>query len=169
MKIKLPIHQNFTEDVIAKTGDTPFLEQLEFNIEQLNYRLSVLASIDVTVKENQSYFLMVCDSVLVIIRAVLLEKGQKNYTIQRYLKTFGLERQLSDLEAYLASNFSIYNKSIKDVLKFITDKFICHVDNTDFMEIGNANFIMSTFMNPYVDCNLQSIINKINTIINKTY
>ena len=53
MKIKLPIPQNFTEDVIAKTGDTPFLEQLEFNIEQLNYRLSVLASIDVTVKENQ--------------------------------------------------------------------------------------------------------------------
>ena len=54
MKIKLPIPQNFTEDVIAKTGDTPFLEQLEFNIEQLNYRLFVLASIDVTVKENQS-------------------------------------------------------------------------------------------------------------------
>ena len=168
MKIKLPTPK-ITDDIIAQIGDKPFLEQLEFNIDQLNYRLSILASIDVTVKENQSYFLMVCDSALVIIRAVLLEKGQRNYTIQRYLKVMELDKQLSDLENYLGSNFSIYDKSIRDVLKFITDKFVCHIDNTDWEDIGNANFIMSTFMNPHVDCNLQSIINNINTIKNQTY
>lgn len=95
MKIKLPTPQRITEDIIFQTSDTPFLEQLEFNIDQLNYRLSILESIDVTVKENQSYFLMVCDSVLVMLRALLLEKGRNNYTIQRYLKSFGLEKQLS--------------------------------------------------------------------------
>lgn len=100
MKIKLPTPK-ITDDIIAQIGDKPFLEQLEFNIDQLNYRLSILASIDVTVKENQSYFLMVCDSALVIIRAVLLEKGQRNYTIQRYLKVMELDKQLSDLENYL--------------------------------------------------------------------
>ena len=62
--------------------------------------------------------------------------------------------------------FSWTDKSIRVTLKFIADKFVCHIDPIDTEDLGFANFYMSHLGNPYVENNLESIMHQLFSIIN---
>jgi len=140
----------------------PFAEQIAFNIEQLEYRYERLSGVDTTKKENQSEYLMLFDSLLSLFRALFLERGTKPYSIQNFYREKGQNDVAQKIDDYLDSQmFSWSDKSIRDVLKFIADKFVCHVDPILYEDLGWANFYMSSLMNPCIKNNLKDIMNTI--------
>jgi hypothetical protein len=145
----------------------PFAEQIVFNLEQLYYRFSRLSEIDATKKENQKEYLMIFDSFLSLFRALFLEKGTKQYSVQNYYREKGQDDVAKKIDDYLDSKmFSWNDKTIREVLKFIADKFVCHIDPISTEELGLANFYMSHLGNPFVENNLQQIMESITQIIN---
>ena len=158
------------EDVYKSLYERPFAEQIAFNMEQLNYRFARLSTIDLTKHENQKEYLMLFDSFLALFRALFLEKGNKQYSIQNYYRAKGQDEIAKEIDAYLDGKmFSWMDKSIREVLKFIADKFVCHIDQISRDDLGMANFYMSHLNNPYVDNNLQDIMKHIFLIINKSH
>ena len=156
------------ENTIISLYQRPFAEQVVFNLEQLNYRYIRLSQIDKTKKENQSEYLMLFDSFIVLFRALFLEKGPKQYTVQNYYRTKGEDDIANKLDDFLDSKmFSHRDESIREILKFIADKFVCHIDPITRTDLGNANFYMSHLGNPYVDNNLNDIMRTISAIMKK--
>lgn len=144
----------------------PFAEQVAFNLEQLNYRYFRLSQIDTTNKENQKEYLMLFDSFLAL--ALSLEKGAKQYTVQNYYRMKGEVDIAHNIDEFLDSKmFSWSDKSIREVLKFIADKFICHIDPIERDDLAYANFCMSHLGNPHVSNNLKDIMHTIFEIIKK--
>jgi hypothetical protein len=144
----------------------PFAEQIAFNIEQLNYRYKRLSQIDTTNKENQNEYLMLFDSFLALFRALFLEKGAKQYTVQNYYKEIGNDDVATKIDDFLNSKmFTHREESIKEVLKFIADKFVCHIDPIKLCDLGNANYFMSHLSNPYTYNNLKDIMHTISEIM----
>ena len=66
-----------------------FAGQVALNIDHLNYRYNRLKSINVTNPSNNEEFLMVFDAFLVLFRALFLENGDVQYTIQHNLRAKG--------------------------------------------------------------------------------
>lgn len=146
--------------------ERPFAQQIAFNMEQLEYRFARLSAIDLTKRENQKDYLMLFDSFLALFRALFLEKGNKPYSIQNYYIAKGQAEIAKDIDDYLDGKmFSWKDKSIREVLKFLSDKFVCHIDPITREDLGLANFYMSHLGNPYVDNNLQDIMKKIYQIM----
>ena len=146
----------------------PFAEQIAFNIEQLNYRYKRLSQIDTTNKENQNEYLMLFDSFLALFRALFLEKGTRQYSVQNYYREKGDTNIADEIDNFLDSKiFSWSDKSIREVLKFIADKFVCHIDPIDREDLAYANFCMSHLGNPYFDNNLNDIMHIISKIMKK--
>lgn len=144
----------------------PFAEQITFNIEQLNYRFARLSEIDTTQKENQKEYLMIFDSFLALFRALFLERGAKQYTVQNYYRAKGEDDKAQKIDDFLDSKFfSWSDKPIREVLKFIADKFVCHIDPISRDDLGLANFYMSNLGNPYLGNNLQNIMKNLSQII----
>ena len=144
----------------------PFAEQIAFNIAQLNYRYARLSEIDTTKKENQEEYLMLFDSFLALFRALFLEKGANQYSVQNYYRAKGEDDKAQEIDDFLDGKiFSWSDKSIREILKFIADKFICHVDSISNDDLGLANSYMSHLGNPYVDNNLVCIMCTISEII----
>ena len=145
-----------------------FLERFSFNIDLLNYKLSRIEEIDVRDKDQQFEYLTIFDSTITQIRAMLLERGKRNYTFQNYFNEIGKPDIAQKLDEYLDNPFDAQNsRSIRTALKFISDKFICHLDEIDSIDLGNANYIMSVLSNPYVDTNLKEILTKLTAIISE--
>lgn len=156
------------ENTYLSLYQKPFAEQIVFNIEQLNYRYARLSEIDTTKKENQKEYLMRFDSFLSLFRALFLEKGAKQYSVQNYYRSKGEGDKAQEIDDYLDSKiFSWSDKSIREVIKYIADKFVCHVDPISNEDLGLANFYMSHFSNPYVNNSLKDIMNTISQIMNK--
>ena len=144
----------------------PFAEQIAFNLEQLNYRYTRLSEIDTTKKENQKEYLMLFDSFLALFRALFLEKDTKPYSVQNYYRAKGEDDKAQEIDDFLDSEiFSWSDKSIREVLKFIADKFVCHIDPIEWDDLAFANSCMSHLANPYVNNNLQQIMESISHII----
>lgn len=142
------------------------IEQIAFNIDLLNYKLSRLEQIDVHLKENQFEYLTVFDSAVVQVRAMLLEKGKKNYTFQNYFKEIGKPDIAQEIDAYLDTPFDGHDDiSIRTALKFLSDKFICHLDEITATDLGNINYIMATLSNTYSEYSLKDILGRIRNII----
>ena len=121
----------------------PFAEQIAFNIAQLNYRYARLSEIDTT-------------------------KGAKQYSVQNYYRAKGEDDKAQEIDDFLDGKiFSWSDKSIREVLKFIADKFVCHIDPIEWDDLAYANSCMSHLSNPYVDYNLKYIIDKIFEIMRK--
>lgn len=145
--------------------DMLFLDQFFFNQEQLVYRINRAWNIDRTVKENQSEYLMAFDSALCLFRAMFLEKLPNNYTYQNYFQKTGKPEIAENINNYLDGPFDCTGKSIRQVLKFIADKFVCHVDSITNTDLGLANAWMASLGNPYFENNLLAIVENLNKII----
>lgn len=167
MHLQVPISkiaEVLKDDIMQK----PFLEQFEFNIEMLNYRLDRLSNIKMIDERNYMEYQMIFDSVMCLFRALLLEnpKLKKNYTVQNYLRLCHLDNKADALDAYLDQSFEWAEMSIRETLKFITDKFVCHVDEVDVSDIGLVNALISHLANPCSEINMEAIVTNINNIIN---
>jgi len=157
------------EDKYISLYVKPFLQQVVFNMEQLNYRFARLSEFDTTKKENHNEYLMVFDSFIVLFRAMFLEKGTRQYSIQNFYRESGQEEVANEIDNYLDSKmFSWKDVSIRDVLKFIADKFVCHVDPIERDDLALADFYMSNLANPYANPNLRTIMEHIFRIINNS-
>ena len=155
------------EEVYKSLYGRPFAEQVAFNMEQLKYRFARLSEVDTTKKENQKEYLMLFDSFLALFRALLLEKDTKQYSLQNYYHKTGQNETVKKIDDYLDSKmFSWSEISIRTVLKFLADKFVCHIDPISYEDLGWANSYMSHLGNPYVENNLQDIMKTIYDIIN---
>lgn len=145
-----------------------FSERFSFNVNLLNYKLSWLERLNPMDKEQQFEYLTIFDSIVTQIRAMLLEKGKKNYTFQNYFNEIGKPEIAQKIDDYLDSPFDAQNsRSIRVALKFISDKFICHFDEIDPIDLGTANYIMSTLSNPHSDTNLKEILRALTEIISE--
>lgn len=159
--------ENTSKDTLI---DSPFSEQVEFNLQMLQYRLDELKAIDTTKAENHQKYLMVFDSFIVLFRALLLEKGQSQYTIQHYFKELRNNSIDEKVNRFLDQPFydGVYEDlSIRKCLKFIADKFVCHIDPVSSMDVGMANSMMSWLSNPFFYNNIINISTKLFEIINE--
>lgn len=112
-------------------------EHFLFYAEMLDYRINRLICIDSTNGNNKQEFQMVLDATFVLFRSMLLESPHQtnNYTFQNYFKKSGYPEYAIKLDDYLNRPFFPWHKdvqrnnySIRNTIKFLTDKFICHVD-----------------------------------------
>ena len=140
--------------------------QVALNIDHLNYRYNRLKSINVTDHSNNEEFLMVFDAFLVLFRAVFLENGNTQYTIQHYYRAKGDDDTADKINAFLDRPvYEWSDLSIRKMLKFIADKFVCHADPISTEDLGVANVYMAHLMNPYEKNNLQTILEGLNKIL----
>lgn len=150
-----------------KVFETPFIQQFEFNIDMLNYRLNRIWEIDTSQKENLQEYLMAFDATMALFRCMFLERGKDNYTFQNYYRLTSREETARAIDDYLDRPFLSYaDISIRKVLKFIADKFICHTDKVCNEDIGWANAMMSNLRNPYFENNFKNITATLSSIIN---
>lgn len=157
------------DDIPNLAEVSKFIEQFSFNLEMLNYRINKAIEIDTMVKENHYEFLMTFDSAMVLFRAMFLESEnlKGNYTFQNFCRMIGKPDVAQKIDDYLRTKFVDWReKSIRDVLKFLADKFVCHVDDITFEDLGMANFYMSSLKNPYGKNNLATIYYNLASIIN---
>ena len=136
-------------------------ETFSFNIKLLRYRLDKLSEfngMDPSVKfEIFTYF----DAAMVQIRAMFLERGTKNFSFQAFLKSVGRTDLVTKIEAFFDEPFDLLGHeaknegkkyhSVRDVIKFITDKFICHNDVTDIWDQSLQDIYFKALTNPYND------------------
>ena len=156
------------ENIFFSLYQRPFAEQIAFNLAHLNYRYARLSEIDTTKKENHKEYLMRFDSFLVLFRALFLEKGTEQYSVQNYFREKGEDNIAQEIDDYLDRDMFLWaDKSIRNTLKFLADKFVCHIDPIEREDLAFANYCMTHLGNPYVDNNLQQIMESISDIISK--
>lgn len=118
------------------------------------------------------------DIIMVQIRALLIENPvyKKNYTAQIFLKNFKrqeLSKKIDDMletQFFEEEMFIIKTKNggkekipltIKEVIKILTDKFICHYDSLEgncICDLADADFYMNRFRDPWFKNNLDYIM-----------
>lgn len=153
--------------VDSKLFESPFCEQFAFNMQMYEYRLERVLSIDTTIKENQMEYLMAFDAFLALFRGLFLEGFKNCYTVQNYFKALGREDIAAKVDSFLDSPFNEYsNETIRKALKFLADKFVCHLDPISSEDLGLANAYMVALKNPYVKVNLQYITSELDGIMN---
>ncbi|MBE0515392.1 hypothetical protein [Sulfurimonas sp.] len=149
-------------------------ESIYFNMQLLSYRLEKLKSINTMEKVNQFEFLTYFDASLVSIRALFLENDKKSFSLVNFFEKTNNEISLKLLYDLLDSSFNAQDEenkingekyiTLKDALKLLTDKFICHHDKNSNIKIGNANYIMSILSNKHHKHYLANILERIFSI-----
>ncbi len=160
--------RSIDEDLLLDPEFGLYLEQFEFNVDMLNYRLQQFSKLDYTNADpnNHQYCLMVTDALLVCIRAMLLDKGNYQYSFINFFKKCGDDARVQMINDYLDQKIPIYG-SVRESLKFVTDKYICHVDSVGVVGLATANTIMAQLKMPSMDVNMENIIDNLTSIINK--
>lgn len=146
-----------------------FREQLHFNLDQLIYRYNRLRDVNKTSQVDQKEFLMVLDSFLVLFRSMFLERGQHNFTMQNHFRKKNLSHVADEIDNYLDGIFGCFGISIRKAFKLIIDQFICHLDNVSAIQLGYVNVLSSSFLNPYAEPNLETIVTDLIEILNKGF
>ena len=155
------------DKVDSKLFESPFANQFAFNMQMYDYRLKRVLSIDTTIKGNQMEYLMAFDAFIALFRGLFLEKSKNCYTVQNYFTALGRDDVASNIDFFLDSPFNEYsNETIRRVLKFLADKFVCHLDPITTEDLGLANAYMSALKNPYVKVNLKYISEELDKIMN---
>jgi hypothetical protein len=155
------------DKVDSKLFVSPFADQFAFNIQMYEYRLKRVLSIDTTIRENQMEYLMAFDAFIALFRGLFLESFPNCYTVQNYFTALGRKDIADKIDAFLDGPFNDYSsETIRRALKFLADKFVCHLDPITSDDLGLANAYMSTLKNPFVEVNLQYITNELDKIMN---
>lgn len=121
-------------------------------------KLSKLNGLDHSIKYDLfTYF----DAAIVQIRAMLLERRTQNFTFQSFLKSINRPDLVEKIEVFFDEPFDLLGyeakevggeyHSVRDVMKFITDKFICHNDVTDIMDQSFQDIYVRALTNPHND------------------
>jgi hypothetical protein len=139
-----------------------FIKYYNFNIELLLFRLRKLESLLPPHKDNnvKMEFYTYFDMIIVQARALLIENinNVNNYTYQNYLKLINKDKNIALIDEILNSPFindkylkcESNNLSIKNAIKILSDKIICHYD-----EMNDDRSSLSDF----ISCQLSQINN----------
>ena len=133
-----------------------FIKEYSFNMDLLSYRLQ---KFEKTSQDNRFEYLTIFDSIIVQLRAIMLENRQSNYTIQTYYRYHGQEAIALAIDKYLDEPFDAADsqakeegnesyRSLRKALKLLSDKFICHYDKITLLDKGSADYISSMLSNP---------------------
>ena len=109
------------------------------------------------------------DMIVVQLRALCIENNiyKNNYTAQILLRKLGYSDLANRIDRMLGESFFEEVSppmTIRDALKLLADKFICHYDNYDAPEQGNqycSIMIEQQLKSPYMSRNLDYIMNTI--------
>ena len=157
------------DKVDRKLFESPFADQFAFNMQMYEYRLKRVLSIDTTIKENQMEYLMAFDAFLALFRGLFLENFKGCYTVQNYFTALGRNDIAAKIDAFLDGPFNEYSdETIRRALKFLADKFVCHLDPISSEDIGLANAYMSALKNPFIKVNLQYICGELDAIMKES-
>lgn len=89
-----------------------------------------------------------------------------NFPYKIITRKKGLSEKAQSIDNFLNTPvFEWSDISIRNMLKFIADKLICHVDAISYAELAMANFYMSHLSNPYCKNNLHSIMQELNDLM----
>lgn len=155
------------DKIDGKLFDSTFCEQFAFNMQMYEYRLKRVLSIETSIQENQMEYLMAFDAFIALFRGLFLESFPKCFTVQNYFKAVGRDDIAGKIDAFLDGPFNEYSdETIRRALKFIADKFVCHLDPISLEDLGLANAYMSALKNPFVKVNLQYICSELDKIMN---
>ena len=130
-----------------------------FNLDLLKYRIGRIEEIDTFDNNNKFEFFTYFDAAIVQIRAMFLEKGSKNFTFQSFLRAINRPDLVEKVEDFFDEPFDEMDfqskddgaeyRSIRKVIKFITDKFVCHNDETTAIDQGNQNYFVAALSNKH--------------------
>ncbi len=151
-----------------------FAEQIVFVIDMFNYRLNRLYNIDL-LEGDKMECQMVIDATLVLFRALFLESRDKSFSVQNFYILFGRTDIAEKIDEYLQLDYYSENIKadggdcipIKKFVKYVIDKFICHLDSDEEANIGICNGHISQLINKYSPRNIYNIVEDINNIIYK--
>ena len=155
-------------------GFAKFSIKFTYNLELFKFRLNKFLDLPrpSTTTEEECEWFTYYDILLVQTRAMLIESTSRtnNYTLQNYLKKLGREKDAQIIDNFLTSPFDpdiideLGNEiSIRNVIKFVTDKFICHYDYTRDEDILLENKISKILTN--LDNYEKNNIHKIRCVI----
>lgn len=150
------------EDSLKKNKEKSFyLNRMIYTLNSIIFRINYLRKLNQ--RDNKELWFAIYDSILVQIRAFLCEseRNNNNYTMQTTLKKYGYDKKVKEVNNYLESPlkgdwFKSGNNSgtpkvitIRDGLKFVTDKFVCHFDPCydDYEFMAREKNIQDTFTN----------------------
>lgn len=150
-----------------------YINHFNTQYDLLIKRYEHLKEIDEPLEDNLdigTYF----DIVIVQLRAIFIEnpKYSNNYTLQNIMKKIGKEEYAQELDDILSEEFlpEVAGLTIRDAIKFLADKFICHYDSSEGENSSNygvALTIESRLRNPHSEVNLYTIMSRITTIVEK--
>lgn len=152
-----------------------FLETFGFNMDLLNYKLNQFEKVNAY---NKLEYYSLFDSIIVQIRAILLEKKKSNFTVQSFFRYQERDDVAEAIDNYLdqpfnAADLESMNEgsteywTIRSALKFIADKFICHYDKVTLIDKGNADYICAELNNPYSNRYLKTILSDLISLCKK--
>ena len=102
------------------------------------------------------------DIIIVQLRAMCIEspKLKRNYTAQNLLRLMKRDDLAQKIDDMLAEQFFSYRDDcdIREALKILADKYICHYDAIEDDGIGWAEIIEKQLRSPYDEHNLAYIM-----------
>lgn len=140
-----------------------YLKVFSGNLELLLNRYAKFKDIpNSNVVEYFTYF----DIIIVQLRAMCIEneRYENNYTVQVLMRKVRQDNLADRLDRYLQNELT-YKITIKEAIKFIADKFVCHYDNTDIGDRSKEHICRANFSNTYNKFNLESIVKEIIEIV----
>lgn len=130
-----------------------------FNLALLKYRIGKLSEINGLDPNNKFEMITYFDASIVQIRAMFLERRSQNFTFQSFLRAVDRSDLIEKVEAFFDEPFNAADaemrddgleyRSLRKVIKFVADKFVCHNDVTDFVDQGNQDYYAVALTNPY--------------------
>lgn len=142
-----------------------FIEHFNIHYKLLLRRYARFKEID-SVYNTDIDLITYLDMIIVQLRAMCIESAnlRNNYTAQILLRKVGEDQMAEKLDAMLGEAFleDIMDLSIRNAIKFLADRFICHYDNFDGGEGKTAwamcSIIEQQLRSPYNNHNLEYIM-----------
>ncbi|HQQ51317.1 MAG TPA: hypothetical protein PLZ29_08980, partial [Spirochaetota bacterium] len=155
------------------TAHAEFYESFNFNLSLLMKRYLKFKNISPYDKNTEVEWFTYFDCLITQFRAMFIENEQNknNYTYQNFLNLYGKHEVVSAINTYLNEpfineDFFDFNGeilTIRNAIKFVADKFICHYDKTSLEERARQELISNTLSNVSNNSvnNLEIILTKI--------
>lgn len=145
------------EDYETMENYNRFFDMFNFNLNMLLKRLLKIRKISPLDPNNKVEWFTYFDCIITQLREMFIEneRYKNNYTYQNFLTLYGKNDIVTKINSFLETPFfdeSILDSngevlSIKNAIKFIADKFICHYENTSLEELDRQELISSTLSN----------------------
>lgn len=145
-----------------------YIKAFSSNVELLLRRYQIFQNL--SQESGFIQYLSYFDIIMVQLRALCIENERysENYTIQVLMKKLNRSDLAQKLENYLDNEIS-EGVTIREAIKFIADKFICHYDSTTINDRVKETYYRACLTNPAGKYNLNAILGEILEIISLAF